>query len=275
MPRPAPAAQRTLDVLDFLAAHPLEEYTLTELSREIGANGASLHAVLAVMEDSGFVVRHRSHKTYRLGPATMAIGHAALERFPVLDVAREEMRLLADDTGAESRAAAPIGDDLVMVARVGRPNPDRPMARVGERLALVPPLGLCFVAWADDKIVRQWLNRRLPGVYDDLSEGALLSLLDSVRALYYTVGLASENTPAPRPVSSVNGDPRRLDVETDGLYEVAHIAAPVFDHQGNTSLVITLESFPKRLSGEQILEIGTRLSSSARVVSRLSGGSVP
>jgi DNA-binding IclR family transcriptional regulator len=272
MPRPAPAAKRALLILDFLAAHPLEEYTLTELAREIGMNVASTHAVLAVMTDSGFLVRHPSHKTYRLGPATMAIGHAALQRYPVLDLAREEMRKLAEDYSAECRAAAPIGQDLVMVARVGRPNPERPLAQVGERLPLVPPLGLTVIAWSSTAEIRDWLERA-DKTDERFDEPGLLRLLESVRVLNFTVGLATDSGTVP--ATPVPDNPFELQLDRDRRHAVKHIASPIFDHEGRVALVLSLEAFSSSMSADEINDCGRRLRSAALIVSRLAGGTVP
>jgi DNA-binding IclR family transcriptional regulator len=272
MPRPAPAAKRALMTLDFLAAHPMEEYTLTELAREIGMNVASTHAVLAVMTEAGFLVRHPSHKTYRLGPATMAIGHAALQRYPVLDLAREEMRKLAEHYSAECRAAAPIGQELVMVARVGRPNPERPLAQVGERLPVVPPLGLTVIAWASNQEIREWLDR---GDKDEdrFDEAGLLRLLESVRVLSFTVGLATDE--GTLPAFPVPDNPFLLDLDADHRHAVKHIASPIFDHEGHVALVLSLEAFSSSMSADEINECGRRLRAASLIVSRLAGGTVP
>ena len=41
--------------LDFLAAHPTESFTLSELSRRLGINGASAHAVLTELTEAGYL----------------------------------------------------------------------------------------------------------------------------------------------------------------------------------------------------------------------------
>ena len=55
MPRPALSADRALQVIDVLVAHPTQRFTLTELSRRTSINPASAHALLAVMLRAGYV----------------------------------------------------------------------------------------------------------------------------------------------------------------------------------------------------------------------------
>src|ERR1039458_5209422 len=72
MTRPALAAARAVEVLNFLASHPGESFTLSELSRHLNLNMASGLSVLKALTDAGYVHRHDSHKTYSLGPALVA-----------------------------------------------------------------------------------------------------------------------------------------------------------------------------------------------------------
>src|SRR5207244_378633 len=47
--RPAPGADRVVRVLDFLAAHPDEPFTLSELARRLELNKATAHALLVTL----------------------------------------------------------------------------------------------------------------------------------------------------------------------------------------------------------------------------------
>ena len=120
MGRPALAAGRAIEILTFLAARPTESFTLTEIAEQLDLSLASCHASMKVLSDAGYVSRHPVHKSYELGPALVAVGHAALERHRAIDLARDEVRRLADDLGLEAIASVPIGDDLVVLARAGR-----------------------------------------------------------------------------------------------------------------------------------------------------------
>ena len=69
MARPAPGADRVVRVLDFLAAHPDDRFTLSELARRLELNKATAHALLVTLTDSGYLLRHPTDMTYSLGPA--------------------------------------------------------------------------------------------------------------------------------------------------------------------------------------------------------------
>jgi len=193
--RPALAAARTVAILDFLAAHPTESYTLSELSRRLGINGASAHAVLTELADAGYLVRHPVHKTFRLGPVVIALGHAALESHRAVDVARDEMKRLATELDLECEATAAVGAETVVLARAGPRVPGWSGPAVGQRLPLIAPVGAVFMAWAAPHAVDAWLGRS-PGT-DDTARSRFRHYLDAVRGRGYSVIL---RVAAERPV---------------------------------------------------------------------------
>jgi DNA-binding IclR family transcriptional regulator len=267
-----PAAARTLAILDFLAAHPLESFTLSEIARELSIGLGSAHALLEAMTAAGYLVRHPSHKTYRLGPSTIAIGHAALESHPVIEVAHEEMRRIAEEVHLECLAAAPLGEELVVVARAGRTHAGRPLVRVGERLALVPPLGTMFVAWSGEDVIEWWLARADPVESPDVTE-RYRRVLDSARVLGYSIGLSIDD--GNLPVAPVADDPTRLDLDPATAYRVNYVAASVFDQRGDVALVLNLDGFTTPLRPVEITALGERLLDTAQVITRGVHGRFP
>ena len=57
MSRPALAATRAISILDFLAAHPDDAFTLSDLAARLGINVASAHALLTVLVEAGYLGR--------------------------------------------------------------------------------------------------------------------------------------------------------------------------------------------------------------------------
>ena len=259
MTRPAPSAARALAILDFLAAHPTEAFTLSELARELGINLASTHAVLGSLTDAGYLVRHPNHRTYRLGPSVIAVGHAALVSHPVIGVARDEMQRIADDTGLECLAAAPFEMELVAVARVGPSSNQQPLIRVGERLPLVPPLGIMYVAWSGQARISDWLSRAAP-TEPRGSTRRYLQALESARALGFSVGVIHGGRQTA--ILPMKDDPGTLDFGTADP-RVSYIAASIFDERSEVSLVISLIGFDRAYTAEEITNLGYRLRNAA------------
>jgi DNA-binding IclR family transcriptional regulator len=259
-----------LAILDFMASRPTEAFSLTELARALNINAASTHAVLAAMTGAGYLIRHPTHKTYRLGPSTMAVGHAALESHPVIGAARAEMERLAAELDLECVASAPLARELVVVGSVGRPHRFGPLVRVGQRLALIPPLGIMYVAWSSSKEVDEWLKRANGSPGD---ESLYRRYLASARALGYTVGVVTEGGSVP--VQSTEGNPGELQLDPGRTYEVTYIATSTFDHHGQVSLVINLDGFEKPMSPGEIEWYAGRLKAAGIAVTRSVHGSSP
>src|SRR5690606_6335189 len=83
--RPAPGAERTVAVLELMAAHPDERCTLSEVARRCGLNRATAHALLSALTARGVLVRHPDEKRYSLGPRLVAIGEAARRGYTAAD----------------------------------------------------------------------------------------------------------------------------------------------------------------------------------------------
>src|SRR5947209_3272508 len=123
MARRAPAVERSIAVLNFLAAHPGERYTLSEIARHVSLNKATLHALLAALTGGGYLVRDGEKKTYGLGPSLIALGNSALATLPAADFAVPEMKALSDELGLDCVASAAIHDEIVILARAGAQRP--------------------------------------------------------------------------------------------------------------------------------------------------------
>ncbi|MFI6983111.1 IclR family transcriptional regulator [Embleya sp. NPDC050154] len=296
MVRPALAAGRAVEILNFFAAHPGDAYTLSELHSALGINLASALSVLQALEDAGYLVRHPRRKTYELGPALVALGDAALRGNRAVDLARAEMRGLADEFATELIASVAVGDEIVILAVEGRPQLASADVRVGQRLRMVPPLGQVFHAWSAPAEVDAWLDR-----LDERVRGTarvhLPPTLAAVRERGYSITLDSPTrTRIGGTLERMAEHPREaallrdrlaelaaalgeeeyelIAVDPDTVYDISTLVAPVFDAAGRVAVALTLNGL-KGVTGRQVMAHGERLGSVARLVTRRSGGRVP
>jgi DNA-binding IclR family transcriptional regulator len=255
---------------------------------------ASAHAVLAVLEDAGYIVRHETRKTYTLGLLLFALGSATLEQHPALDAARDTIRRLARTLGRELVLTTRAGNDVVGLARAGPRLPHG--IDVGMRLPLVAPRGGVFVAWANNEDVEHWLEplgRDRRRVHED----RLRAALSTIRALGYSVTLKIGITsPVADALSEVMAKPRddaahrtleqvlreihiagyeleELDTASD--YNVNSIAAPIFDRDRRVNLAMTIFGFPDTISGAQLVAEAERLREAALAITGETGGLMP
>lgn len=77
MARPSPQTERLVSLVDAIAARPDEGLTLSEIARHLAVTPATCHPMLVSLAELGWLVRHPVRRTYRLGPALIAVGRAA------------------------------------------------------------------------------------------------------------------------------------------------------------------------------------------------------
>jgi DNA-binding IclR family transcriptional regulator len=255
--------ERVIEVLNLLAAHPGQRYTLSDISRDLGFNKATLHALLWALTEAGYLVRDNADKSYTVGPALIALGNAAMEGFAVVQAALPEMELLQAELGHDCIASAAIHNEIVILARTGRPRPFGVNVLPGMRVPLVPPLGTVFVAWSGQAEIERYLARVGPSNELDKYRRAV----DVVRTRGYSVARASDGHEAAisgLPLAeSVRGLPQAeysvLDIDAESAYRLRHIAAPVFGAWGEVVIALFLIGFQNEVPAREVPEIAARL----------------
>jgi DNA-binding IclR family transcriptional regulator len=286
MARPAPGADRSVAILELLAAHPGDRFTLSEVARRCALNKATAHALLAALSERGILLRHPDEKRYSLGPRLVEIGVAARSGYTAIDFAPAALDRLSVATGRWARAFARRDDDIAVVAQARAPADVDPLDPV--LLPLIPPLGALWMAWSDRPSVEAWLARAAAA--DAVGPSQLA--LPAIRRAGYAVTRASpELRLLSRPVLPVGpaptaADRRRrrptpdevgallaaigrqhlllTDADRAGTYRIADVAAPVFDASGSVTLAVVLSGLDDcDLRGAEIRELGTRVVATA------------
>jgi DNA-binding IclR family transcriptional regulator len=274
--RAALAATRSLDILDYLAAHPDQGHTMTELARGLDVNPSSMHGILGVMTEAGYVVRHPAHKTYRLGPIAAAIGQAAAQQDPVIELALQEVDSLTREFDVESVVLTVARDEMVVVGRSG-PATGRFLSFIGQRWQHSPPMGSIFVAWSTQASVDRWLGATEPAL-DETSREGFRDVLRTVRANGQAVVVVVDNgwhlavnDESPKPARGGYIVP----LTPGQSYRVFYIGQPVFNALGDVVVGLFVNGPSARLTVDRINEISQRLADSATRIMSRTGGRVP
>ncbi|MCI1674099.1 MAG: IclR family transcriptional regulator [Bifidobacterium tibiigranuli] len=117
-----PAAERTLDILEFIATHG--ETRAAMLARELGIPRSSVYQLLDVLERHGFVTCLKDRHTYGIGLKTFEMGSAYSRQHRVSRIAHPVLARLVDDTGENGHLAVLHGSQIVYVLEeraAGRP----------------------------------------------------------------------------------------------------------------------------------------------------------
>ena len=286
MARRALSATRAADLLNFLAAHPDEALTYSELSSRLGINQASTHNLLMALTECGYLSRDPKRRTFSLGAALVALGDAALRGNPVVDEARVEMARLAKDLGMGAVALVRAGGDALCISRTGPRRAQVDPPEVGQRIPIMAPLVSVFVAWAAEEEVAHWLQRGSAAPRD---QQRARGTLERVRQRGYSValevpgrrrlgGLIAELAEDPhsaelrhqlhRTIGELGRAPYQLR-EVDGRKQgISTITAPVFDRHGEVCVALSLQVFAQALDPGEVAAIGDRLLETTRALSR-------
>lgn len=290
---PSPAVLRACDVLEHLASHPGEAFSVSELARRLGLPRATCHSVLLALLARGWVSRSDGDLRWSIGPGCIAIGEAArAARSVVADVAPVAERLAR---ATHSCVAVLTRDaDELSVAEVFDRGPAFGMRTyAGETIPLVPPFGAVFIAWEDDPGIERWLGRAVLEL-GTRERRRYRAALEGVRERGYSVTVATPVSPELSDVlEAMVGAPsapqrlRRRDqlirelakteylasaVDSARPLRMSQMSAPVFDRDGRVASAIMLLGPDHEISAAEIESLGARLLRASRSATTRIGG---
>jgi DNA-binding IclR family transcriptional regulator len=274
--------------------------TLSELARHLAVTPATCHPMLASLTSLGWLIRHPTRRTYRLGPALVAVGRAAGRGLGVLDLARPVMTRLRDETGLTCFAMTP-GERHVAIAEVVRAaGPQAHRLSVGAQAPITPPLGIGYVPWADEQTVRRWLD----GASDPVARERMARAVDNARRRGFAIELVTDvETRLGETLGELDEHLEGLDtlgagasaarlrtlleeiaaeiepsddgqidaLEPDREYRVGAISAPVHAADGDLTLILSLRGFGPRTVGATLEKTGRLLAEAATEVGANAG----
>jgi DNA-binding IclR family transcriptional regulator len=129
--------ERTFAVLALFAGDQTE-WTTTEIGAECRLPVPTAHRIVVALATHGFLVRDPDSKRFRLGPAAIALGRAALSGNDLPAVAAQLLPRLTAETEETSLLTVPIAghDGAVCLLRFESPHPLRLSVEPGRRLPL-------------------------------------------------------------------------------------------------------------------------------------------
>lgn len=273
---PSPAVLRACDVLEHLAAHPGEAFSVSELAREVGMPRATCDAVLLALAERALVDRREPDLRYALGPACVGLGDAARAGGSVLARVGPIAEALARDTGS-CVALATVDGDEARVEQVFDHGPAFGLrTRPGEAVRFAAPFAAVFVAWAPRAVVEGWLDRA--GDLTAEERRRYFAALAAVRQRGYSIAVARsdvaldlrERAAVIREIT--HGEYLPVDLDADQPRRVNQMSAPVFDHTGRVVVQILVLGPTYDLTPAEVDALGARLlEASARATERIGG----
>lgn len=260
-PHISPPVTRIVAILNFLAGHPEQAFTLTEISKSLRLSSATCHALLGGLCETGYIYRTIG-KTYVLGPALSRVARASLEPGLVMQVTRPEMRLLADEFDVVC-SAFHLKDEQVTIferasalSHIGWHSPQL------HSIPIAAPLGGLFLAW-DEAAWDEWLANADPPI-EATEQGRLRASRRFLQARGFTFGERTVPISGPEQARRLQNryaltDHGLGEIDPMRQYELAYVAAPIFARPNIVSFGLSLAGFTAPVSGEIINHMGQEL----------------
>jgi DNA-binding IclR family transcriptional regulator len=290
MPSPVPALDRAVDVLDHLASHPRERFTLSEVARACELSKATSASILATLEAHGLVTRDAALR-YGLGDRVLGLAESRRSQFAGWEAAREQAAQLVGRSGFSVALIGRDRDDLVILDMIGDSRPAHLHMRIGMRVPLAPPIGTIFKAWAPAPEIDAWVdalvaefggdrNRHLSSVAALRSQGyslggeadlhlgleAALARLnrrdDDLRALEVALVVADK-------IRNFDSDPEQPDAPVNS------VISPVFGPDRDVVMTLNLYGPLGSIHRSDLPELVPPLLRAASAVTRQIGGRLP
>ena len=284
---PSPAVLRAGDVLEHLARHPSQAFSVSELARLVDVPRATCDSILQALAEHDLVVRRAGDLRYELGAGCVALGDAARSANSVLRAAGVEAEHLARTMSCAAAVTVRVGDEARVAELFDFGPPFGIRAAVGEAIPLVPPFGAVFVAWDDDDRAA-WLARA------DHRPDRWRRALDAVRDRGYSLSIATPRRPefatiletlATRPDAP---DARRVrdeligemqhseylatDIDDGATIRLTQMSAPIFDGNGRVAAAIMLLGPEYDLTTTELHALGEHVVRAAERATRTAGG---
>ncbi|MGI8486624.1 MAG: IclR family transcriptional regulator [Thermomicrobiales bacterium] len=253
-PTQVKSASRALDIVELLAASA-KGVAFIDVGRALGIPKSSLHALLGVLTERGFVEYDQRNRLYSLGIRTWEVGQSYIANRDLLKNALPVMRDVVASINETVQLAVLDGIENVYLAKVDCSHPVRLQSEVGKRLyAHATGLGKVLLAGLDLEILNaRFAGTTLPELTPNTAHDlhSLFQELETVR----TVGFAIDDQEY-----------------TPGL---RCVAVPLFDIEGRTIAALSA-SIPLSRAGPDELETALRAIAGGSIdISRRLGQSTP
>jgi IclR family acetate operon transcriptional repressor len=160
----APAVDRTLDILEFMAVHP-RPYGATELSRCLNIPINSVFRILKRLTDREYTVQDPFSDGYQLSTKVFSLGMSLYTRFELRQRARPHIEWLCRETEETCQLQIPHGD-MVLVLDTVSPEVSYYIRVVPGGLVYYHPnaYGKVMLAFQSEEAIKKIIPPRLPSL---------------------------------------------------------------------------------------------------------------
>ncbi len=241
----APAVDRALDILEFMAEHP-QPFGATVIARELNIPVNSVFRILKRLTERNYTTQDVLTSNYQLSTKVFTLGMSLYTRFELRQRARPHLELLCRETEETCQLQVPSGEKM-LVAESINPEKEFYLRVVPGSLVHYHPnaYGKAYLAFMDIEFVKSVLPSRMIGLTPNTitDRNLFIKHLENIRK----TGLGYD-----------------MEEYTSGMI---CIGAPVFDFSGNpvaglgtTCLLSTITDRMKADIEKKVLLCASRVS---------------
>jgi DNA-binding IclR family transcriptional regulator len=216
----APAAEKTLDILEFMANRP-DGVTQTEISVGLGRSIHEIYRIIQLLEKRGYLVRAPKSDRYRLSLKLFELAHKHPPVNRLVDAALPVMRALAQGADQSCHLVVLNGLHVLIVVQVESPLPMRYSVALGSQFPILETSSGAVLLANQPPPERAQLVERLLGTNPQLNAADVEERLAAIDAIGYEM----------RPSLAVEG--------------CTNISLPIRDHTGTTVAALTVPYLPQ------------------------------
>lgn len=271
MPGGSPSVDRMISILNFFISHPQESFSLAQVVKSLKLNRATCYAIMTSLADAGYLYRN-SDKTYVLGPAILAIARQAQAAFSPLDVARLEMRQLADKLDVV--VSVQVLQDGMVVSRERATSVTHLTLSYPEDMRhALHPWGILFLSGLEDHALETEFAKATPPLSADQRafERELIGF-SRRHGFLFAINVAEETVRQRIKTEGWATGEFLTSLDPDATYPLQFIAAPIFAHDDEVAFELAVSGFRGDYTGRRISEIGEVVAEACqRVTSFITG----
>lgn len=212
---------RTADVLSFLAQAAPRPAGVTEIANGLGLSKAVVFRILTSLQDRGYVEFEAQSRRYLLGPRSLALGMAYLERTDTRRPVHDTLMGLSARSGETATLSLRTGWERMYVDQILPAADIKMVVPIGRLFPLhAGASSKAFLAFLPDAERERFFaeHRQLPALtsHTVVDEGVLRAEIDEIRAVGFATSRGERQEGA------------------------ASVAAPVLDRDGEPAAVISV-----------------------------------
>ncbi|CAM3505535.1 IclR family transcriptional regulator [Paracoccus nototheniae] len=246
------ALDRALDVMEALAAH--EGITLTGLSTHLDQSPATMHRVLATLEQRRYVESNPDRQEWFIGPEAFRLGSAFLRRTNIVERSRATMRDLMARSGETANLGIERDGDVLFVSQVETHQTIRAFFPPGTRSPLHA----------------SGIGKALLAAFDDDRLAAFIRQAPFARFTDKTIGSADDLHAA---IAQIRRRGYAFDDEERTL-GMRCVAAVITNSHDEAVAGVSVSGPTTRMTDAKVHEIGQMVAGAARGISANLGGTV-